>query len=541
MSKMKRFINKSGGLKLQAKIMLLMICVVFVSIFNTILYISYWRTSEIRKELEIGITNVAAIISNAPVVRQNLGNPDKQKAIQDYVDSILQSTKNIDVIVVVDMNNIRYAHPQKDKIGKEFVGGDQQRVIEKGESYVSEAEGTLGRQIRAFVPVYSPKGNQIGFVMVSKMVTSYQGEINHALNSMAISTVIGLAVGAIGAFLLSQNIKKTLLGLEPDEITRLYIQRESMLEAMDEGIIAIDKDCKITLVNDSAVKILNLETDDNIGLDIQDVFPSCKLGEIMESGKSEYYREQIINDTPVVINRVPIKNGDKIVGAIATFGDRTKVKQLAEEITGVTQIVDALRANNHEFMNKLHTILGLIDLGEVDEAKEYIMSVTQNHQKIVSRVIKNIENPAIAGLIIGKTSRANELGIKMKVDKESRLSKNTGKIDNSALISIIGNLVENAMDALNASTKASKTIDLLVKESENKIFIKIVDTGIGIKPENLNKIFERGYSTKTGNSGQGLFIVKDVVEALKGNIKVQTTWEQGTIFTVELPKEDDIA
>jgi sensor histidine kinase regulating citrate/malate metabolism len=534
---MKGFFNKKIYLKLQTKIMLLMLFVVFISIFNTVIYISFWRTNEIRSELEAGISDVAAIIANAPIVVENLGNMEKQPLIQAYVDKVLQSTENAEIIVVVDMNNIRYAHPDKSRIGKEFVGGDQQRVLESGESYISEAVGTLGRQIRAFVPVYNLQGSQTGFVMVSKTVTSLKEEINHTLKSIAVSTLIGLLIGAVGAFLLSSNIKKTLLGLEPDEITQLYIQRDSMLDAMHEGVIAIDEKCSITLVNDSAIKMLNLKTDNCIGCDIQEIFPSCKLGDVMASGIAEYYREQSINGIPVVINRVPIKDGERTVGAIATFSNRTKIKQMAEEITGVRQIVDALRANNHEFMNKLHTILGLIDLGEVAEAKAYIMNETQKHQKVLSLVINNIKNPAVAGLIIGKTSRANELGIKMRVDKESTLSKNTGKIDNSALISILGNLIENAMEAVNIGTQNSKAIDLLIKEETSKVLIKIADTGMGIKQENLDRIFERGYSTKDGSRGQGLFIVKDIVEALKGSIKVRSTWQQGSQFIVELPKE----
>lgn len=532
------FLNKKIDMKLQTKIMLLMIFVVFISIFVTVFYISNWRTYEIRREIEDSIMSTSTIIANTPVIMQNLGKADKQYLIQDFIDDILESSQSIEIIVVVDMSNIRYAHPQKERIGKKFVGGDEKRVLLTGESYISEAEGTLGKQIRAFVPVFNTDKNQVGFVMVSKTIISYKEEINRAIDIMALSVCIGLLFGAVGAFFLSRNIKKTLLGLEPDEISRLYIQRDGMLDAMDEGIIAIDEDNNITLVNNSAIKMLDLNMEHIIGRDIQEVFPSCKLNDVIISGKAEYYSDHTINDTLVVINRVPIKDGEKIVGAIATFSDRTKAQRLAEEITGFRLIVDALRANTHEFMNKLHTILGLIDLGEIVEAKKYIMNETERHQKVLSRVISSIEDPAIAGLIIGKTSRANELGIKMKIDKDSALSKNTGKIDSSALITILGNLIENSMDALK-ETLTSKKIHVLIKEYNDKISIIITDNGIGIEPDNLSRIFERGYSTKDGSRGQGLFLVKDIVEALKGSIKVESVLEQGSRFTVELPKEDD--
>ena len=229
--------------------MIFMMIVLLISILNTVYYISRWRINEIREETETNMMNMAIIISNSPVIKQNLGNMDRQQLIGNYVDNILKSAKNVEIIVVVDMNNIRYAHPKKDRIGKEFVGGDEKRVLETAESYSSEAEGTLGRQIRAFVPVFNNDGKQVGFVMVSKSITSFKEEVNSALNMITASSLLGLLIGIIGVFILSNNIKNSLLGLEPDEIARLYTQREGMLDAMHEGIIAIDENNKITLKN----------------------------------------------------------------------------------------------------------------------------------------------------------------------------------------------------------------------------------------------------------------------------------------------------
>lgn len=533
---MGKYSIKKLHLKLQTKIMIFMVIVIFISILNTVFYISRWRINEIRKETEISNMNMATIISQSPVIKQNLGDMNKQQLIGDYVNYILKSAPNIEIIVVVDMNNIRYAHPKADRIGKKFVGGDEKRVLEKAESYTSEAVGTLGRQIRAFVPVLNDDGKQVGFVMVSKSIKSFKEDVNSALNMITVSSLLGLIIGIIGVFILSKNIKNSLLGLEPDEIARLYTQRQGMLDAMHEGIIAIDENSKITLINSSAIKMLKLNPDNIIGCDILEGLPSCKLGDVLVSGKAEYYREQIINDTIVVINRVPIKDNGRIAGAIATFSDKTAVHRLAEEITGVRQVVDALRANTHEFMNKLHTILGLIDLGEINEAKKYIMNETEKHQKILNQVMSGIKDPAIAGLLLGKINRARELGIKARIDSESSLSKNAGGIDSSAYITILGNLIENAMDALSVSSSDLKTIDIFIKENSDTIVMKITDNGIGIKAENLDKIFEKGFSTKEGSRGHGLFLVRDTVEALKGSISVKSSFGQGSRFIVELPK-----
>ena len=537
---MNKFSNYKIHLRLQTKITILMIIVVFASILNTVYFISSWRINEIRKETENSIMNMANVIALSPVVRHNLGKADKQPLIENYVDDILQTSQNVEIIVVVDMNNKRYAHPLKDRIGKDFVGGDQERVLQKAESYTSEAVGTLGRQIRAFVPVFNEHGEQVGFTMVSKTVTTFKHEINKALKRMTFSSGTGLLIGIVGAFVLSNHIKKILLGLEPEEITQLFVQRDGMLDALHEGIIAIDEKNNITMVNYSAIKMLNLNTDHIIGRDIQEVFPSCKLNDVVASGKAEYYIDHAIDDTIIVMNRVPIKDGDRIAGAIVTFSDRTKVKQLAEEITGFRQIVDALRANTHEFMNKLHTILGLIDLGEIKEAKKTIMNETEKHQRLLNLVIKNIKDPAIAGILLGKTNRANELGIRMKIDSNSSISRNIKRIDSSELITILGNLIENSMDALKGSHPEPKEIDVWIKEYNDKVMIRVADNGIGIKAESLDRIFEKGFSTKEGNRGHGLSLVKDIVEALGGNISVESVLGQGSRFIVVLSKEDTV-
>lgn len=524
------------SIKLQTKIMLLMIFVVFISIAISVLYISAWRTHELRKKAEESNMALAYIISSVPLIRENLGDFDNHSIIENYINNVLYSTGNEHIIVVVDMNNKRYAHPVKERIGETFVGGDEERVLSTGESYISQAEGTLGAQIRAFVPVFNSENIQVGFVMVGKTIYTFKSEVNKALKILFFSTIIGLTIGAVGAYFLSQNIKRALLGLEPEEIANLYVQRESMLEALHEGIVAIDDNSNITLVNNSAIQLLKLDPHKIIGHNVFEVFPSSRLEDVLITGNAEYYLDQVINDIVVVINRVPIKRDGKIVGAIATFSDRTKVKRMAEEITGFRQMVDALRANTHEFSNKLHTILGLIDLGEIVDAKKFIMRETDRHQKALTDVLYHIKDSAVAGLIIGKSSRANELAIKFKINENSRLEKLTASPDSSDIITILGNLLENAMDSLGESSSDNKALELFIREDNCHITIKVTDNGEGISQENIEKIFKLGFSTKNSNRGQGLFIVKKVVDALNGSIEVNSSQLNGTEFIVALPK-----
>ncbi|MFZ5966205.1 MAG: DcuS/MalK family sensor histidine kinase [Bacillota bacterium] len=531
---------KFSKMKLQTQITIIISLVIFISISFVALFMVKWTVKNVQEKVETNIMNTAMTVANAPYLRQEMERRDPDRIIQTYVESMLGSLKEIHIIVVADMQGIRYAHPNPQRIGEKFVGGDENRVIETGESYISEATGTLGKSLRAFVPIYGTRGQQIGFVMAAEMTESIERAKRQGIQAVFTSSLIALFLGMMGAFLLARNIKNALLGLEPDEITKLYIQKKALLEAMHEGIIAIDEQQEIILINDSAVEILDLKykKEEIMGKDIQDIFPTSKLGEVFASGEAQYDREQVINNTFIVTNRVPVKNGDKIVGAIATFRDKTMVTKLAEEMTGVKQIIEALRANTHEFMNKLHVILGLIQVGDLSEAKKYILNVTDEQQQILSKIMNKIKDATIAGLLLGKISRAKEMGVQMSIDGRTCLERQQGKVNSSVLITIIGNFIENALEAVSGNNWEEKKVIVRIEETKDSIEIEVQDTGIGIKSEEMEHIFERGYSTKPGDRGVGLALVKETVENLKGSIKVASEVGKGTTVTAVLPKEE---
>lgn len=502
------------------------------------LFTSRWSISNIQKEVETNMMNTAYMIAKAPNVIEGLKLKSEKNIIQPYIINVLNSTSEIDLIVVADMNRIRYAHPVKERIGYEVVGGDDVRVVETGDSYISVATGTLGQAVRAFVPIYDETGQQLGYVIAGTLTQSIDKTKEQIMVTTFLSAFLGLFLGSIGAIFLSGNIKRVLLGLEPEEISKMYVEKKSILDTIHEGIIAIDENSNITLINDSALKLLGINEKNIVGRHVEEVVPNTRLQHVLETGIAEYDREQSLNNTVIITNRVPINDGEKRVGAIATFRDKTMVIKLAEELTGVKQIVGGLRANTHEFMNKLHVISGLIELGELEEAKKYIINVKNGQQQIINLIINKIKDPTVAGLLIGKLSRAKELGIRMIIEEDSLLEKRTDKIDNNRLLTIIGNLAENAMDAVNSRSDDPRQINVKIKETKNKIEILVQDTGIGIKSENLDLIFNRGFSTKKGNRGIGLALIKETVENLNGNIEVISHIDEGTKFIVTIPKEE---
>jgi len=525
-------------LKLETKIMMLVFILVLVSISILASFTTKWTNENVQTRVEENIRNIAALVSNSEVIAEALSQKDISGKIQTEISKYLGAVENIEFIVVADMESTRYSHPVEDRIGKKFVGGDDKKVILSGESYISESVGTLGRSLRALAPIFH-ENEQVGFVAVGTLTKSIDKAKKDALKTIVFLVLLTVFIGIMGAFLLAGNIKKSLLGLEPEEIAKLYTEKTGMLDAIHEGIISVDGEGNVTLVNDSALQILGSRQRDAstlVGKSVESVFPTSRLRIVLKTGKAEYDSEQVVGDKIILTNRVPIIREGKILGALATFRDKTEILKIAEELTGVNQIVEALRANTHEFMNKLHVVLGLIQIKDYAEAEKYIMGITRNQQTLTAGIVKRIQDPTVAGLLLGKMSRAGELGVIVQIDERSRLERHHGRIKSSSIVKILGNILENAFFAT-TNTEENRVVKLYVFEDSEIIFMEIEDRGIGISKDDLNRIFEKGYTTKEGSGGEGLFIVRKTVKELGGDIKVDSETGVGTLFRVTLPKE----
>lgn len=353
-----------------------------------------------------------------------------------------------------------------------------------------------------------------------------------------------VAIACIVAMLLSRRmsrkIKNELMGYEPQDFRSLFLRQEGVLEALDEGILAIDRYGKIVYLNTPAAKLFQL-TDRQAAMNrmVTDIDPRSTIPRVLESGKAEY---NISIDTlpgyPTLSNRIPIRQNGKVVGVIATFRDRTDVTRLAEDLTGFRYMVEAMRAYTHEFMNKLHVLHGLMQMEQYDKAKAYIMDITHTQKLSVSRVMDRIEDSTVAALLVGKTSRATECGIHLTIRQDSTLKKENPFLPSAALVSILGNLIDNAIDSLNLSVAEVKDITITIRQSENGLFLCVEDSGLGITKENLEHIFTYGFSTKGEGRGTGLATVKETVESYHGQIRVETEPQNGTVFYVSFHQSD---
>lgn len=476
--------------------------------------------------------SIARLVASLPEIRAACQAPDPAAALGPLVEKIQERT-GVNFVVVMDMNGIRYTHPNRSLIGLRFTGGDEGPAL-KGEEYYSAAVGISGPSIRGFAPVYDAQGRQIAAVAVG----IFQGGIYRALHELRwaiLSTAVwGLFVGLFGAVLLATRIKRAIFNLEPIEIATLQQEQQAMLYSLREGIIAINSEGRISIANEEARRIMGLGPE-CVGRPIEELIPSTRLPQVMATGRPEYDQEQFINGRVILTNRVPVLVNGRVVGALATFRDRTEVQSLMEELTGVKQLVTALRAQSHEFLNKLHTILGLIQLGEYEEAVRFISQTSSQQQQLVTLVVRRLKNPAVAGLLLGKTAEAREHQVRLIIRPGSHLEDLPPLFDTYQMVAVLGNLVQNAIEAVENEPPERREVAVSIYGRPDRLEFFVHDRGPGIPPDIRRDIFEPTFSTKEEGRGLGLHLVKEHVQAAGGRIQLRSS-ARGTTFRIVIPR-----
>ncbi len=473
----------------------------------------------------------AQTVSQLPDIINNIPQNNRETSeLQKTVEKIRMINK-ADYIVVMDMNRVRLTHPIKEKIGKISEGLDEGAAFAE-HSYLSEAKGEIGTVIRAFAPVISANHEQVGVIMAGYKLPSLLDTLLQVKREILLTGGIALFFGGWGAWALAKQIKKDMFQLEPHEIARIVVERTEMFNSMHEGIIAIDRSQRITVFNHRAKEILGVQGE-VIGEQIREILPDTQLPEILQIEEPVFNRDLFVNNLMIVSTRVPVKVDNKTVGAIAIFQDRTQVKSLAEELTGVKAFVNALRVQNHEHINKLHTIAGLIQLGNRDKALEYVFQVTEEQEELTRFLSNNIHDDSLSGLLLSKVSRGKELGIQVIIDRHSVLREFPKLLDHHDFVLMVGNLIENAYDSFDQIPNEDKEIYVSIRQTDQLVNIIVEDNGCGIKESSKTYIFDNGYSSKSSTGrGLGLFLVNQIVEKGKGKIHVDSIEGEGTSFQI---------
>lgn len=532
---------------LSNKIVLLISLVVCVALLPASLFTVHRVSKVIYDRVSINAVSINTILCNSHEIQSGLimpynkNNRQVDKIMANYVNEVDHSDEAGVAIYDKDYNlRVMYNPGQL----KNF-SSTAKALVEK---YSQLDDVTWSENY--YIP-----NKAIGFVrndkyeIIGYVVTGYSDDIVHkstidSVTFLLVMTFLGLLIGISGAIFLANRIKKVLFGYEPEEIARLLQERNIILNSVREGIVNVNNQCIITLVNSEAKILLSqagfADTDSLVGKSGSDILKNINFDDIFKNGKTIVDARAKFGHTIFIITAVPLMEKSNIIGAVITFRKKSVVEEMANQLTGFKNYATALRAQTHEFMNKMHVIMGLIDMKAYDELKQYTQEIAYNRQSEVAYIITRLKDITLSGLILGKISRSRELNIEFSLTEESELHSDLDVPSVHDIVLITGNIIENAFDVLK-KFDGERIVNLSILDFDKEIVIVVEDSGPGMTKETLQNLYQRGYSSKdVEGHGFGLYLVKQSVDNLNGIITVESALGEGTTFTVRLPIKKEV-
>ncbi|EIL2910130.1 sensor histidine kinase [Vibrio alginolyticus] len=504
---------------------------------------------KINQEQEMGekALGVARFLADSAVVREMIETQNPQP----YQLRFRELTEAIGAafIVIGDHEGVRLIHPVDERLGKPMRGGDNRRALERGLSYVSTAQGSLGYSVRGKAAIFDEQGNIIGVVSVGYLLDRLQDRIEPFLAFLILMVIVVVVANAIVSNYASRKFQRAILGFEPEEIGRLYGELEVTMSTIKEGVLSIDAQGILRSINRSACQILGIDRESALNKPLTDTLRDSDLYTVLESGQEDHDIEIFLNHKRLIANRSPIYVDGKIVGAVSSFRLRDEINDLTEQLSQTKEYADLLRSQTHEHRNKLNTISGLVQMGELDAVQKLIGQETAHYQAMIEFLRDTVKDPLIAGMLLGKTERARELGLQLVVEEGSRLEPLPEWLNSEDLVTILGNLIDNAFDATLTSIRDEsnvaserRNIDVSVSDYGNEVILEVIDHGCGLpKTVDPQTLFTKGVSTKSRqNRGVGLHLVNQLATRYHGHVEMIPNTNYGTRITVYLPKEEQI-
>ncbi|MDD2978524.1 MAG: sensor histidine kinase [Hespellia sp.] len=519
---------------LSTKLTLSYVILIIFILTMSLIYLLRMQTTNITELVDSTISGLSYTLSIDPSIITAVENQNFTEKERTYLDDLNVQKDYVDYIVIVDMEDIRLYHTDSDKIGLHFQGGDETKALAGSSTYITEGKGTREYQRRAFSTIYDGHGQPIGFVMVSSYTKSISYIKRQEISKYLIIFAVAMLLGIAFAFFIARNVRKSLLGYEPTQISRLFLQREEILGTLTEGLLLINTNGECEYSNPSARKLFPGEDISSQNLAIQEFIEQYLRADLLSKDELCHYQLQL-DDATLLMDKIPIIDQKKVIGILVLLNDKTETTKMAEELTGVNHIIAALRATTHEHKNKLHVILGLLQTGDTKEAMTYINDCALEEEDN-SQVLNCIKNKTIAALILGKKNRAKELNITFNLLKGSFLEAHNDYLSATDLVTIIGNLIENAFDAL-THVEETREVNLFIESGKDALLIIVDDTGDGMDEDTIRTLLQGPYTTKGSGHGVGLTLIRNIVTRCEGILDIESERGEGSSFSITIKKK----
>ncbi len=512
-----------------------------VSTLVTVLSLGISLTYEIysqQKEMDAVISDAASSIAQLPAVVEMLEQGYPDGTVSSLLDTLCDTVQNIDVAVVYNNSGLRFYHTDRQTSGDSYVEGEETEILSGGDPYITSGYGSYGLQRRAYHGVESSSGELIGFVMISV----FYENITESMLAIALFhgfvLLLMLAVSALVTTVVMRLLRQSLMGLRPEELVRRYLRQDEVLSAVEEGFVASDSAGHILFCNPALQTLLG-QDEDLVGRPIQDIFPQTSAATIRISNQPIHRQTWVVGHNTVMANEIPFRigtHGDE-VGVLTVLFDQTELLRMSDQLFGAQNMLDTLRSFNHEFSNRLHVILGYLETEQLSEAKRMIVSSDIISSQHICQTADSIRVSQLSALVLGKMLRGAELGILISVTPDSYCMESDLLLPVDDCITLMGNLLQNAIEALSDSAHTPREIELgLYCRSDCNIFI-CQDSGCGMTAKVAEEMFQQGYSTKGSGRGTGMALIQRILTAHGGIIQVESEVGEGTCITVTFTRE----
>ncbi|BBH17054.1 histidine kinase [Nocardioides baekrokdamisoli] len=479
---------------------------------------------------------IAATTAQIPDIRRCMAASARcGDTIQRLAIDVMNST-GASYVVVIDLHRIRHSHPYAALIGQPV---SEPIATLDGQIHYTVDAGSTGRSANGKAPLYDLAGAMVGEVSVGLQESSVAATWRSELPLMGLWFGVALGVGALVSLVLAARLKRRTFGLELDEIALLFQEREAVLHGIREGMIALDEHQRVVVMNDEARRLADLGSV-SLGERLKDALPEGRLRDVLTGATAGRDDVVLTDDFCLTVNRMPVSLAGRPHGSVITLRDRTELAGLLRELDSVRGMTDALRAQQHEFSNRMHTVAGLLELGEHQEALAYLTDLVGGEASRSESLRERIASPLVVALLLAKTTIASERGIDLVLTDDSWLGDVPTR--EQAVTTIVGNLIDNALDALSGDgfePGRQGRVEVSIVEDPSEIRIRVRDNGPGLPPGAATAVFVDGYTTKPAREsvhrGLGLALVHRIVQRLGGVITASEG--PGAEFSVTLPKD----
>jgi two-component system CitB family sensor kinase len=479
--------------------------------------------------------SIAVTLGNDPGVASALAAGDPGNVLPTLGERIRRDAQ-ASYVVIIDRTGIRHSHPNPALVGERI---EEPVDALDGTVHTGIDDGSLGRSANVRAPILDLAARPIGEVSVGILESEVSSRFTQQMGSVALYTLLALGLGVAASLILARMIKRATFDLEPAEIVALLQEREATLHGIREGVLAIDADGRINVLNEEARRLLTVRAA-RLGQRVADVLPPGRLQDIVTGRIGGSDLVAVTDEHLLVLNRMPVIVANRQIGWVVTIRDRTELEGLLRQLDSVEGLTSALRGQEHEFVNRLHVLSVLLDLGEFEEATRYSRQLQAETTLASEEVRSKIASPVVAALVIAKIAVAAERDVIVRIDPSSTLTSSEG--DLLPIVTVLGNLVDNAVDAIvgDASTIGRHprgVVTVSMSDTDEVLRLSVSDTGPGIAHDRLDEVFIDGYSTKEPRSGihrgVGLALVHRLITRLGGTITAASPG--GARFDVVLP------